>query len=234
MSKSIKVDIWSEISCPWCYVGKHRLQAALATFAAETDRPAVSIEFHSFELAPEIPENYSQNHRTYLSEHYGWTEAQATAANRQLEAAGAPLGIKFDFENRKVVNTHRAHELLHHAKRHGMQAEMKEVLQRAHFCEQADLSRVEILAGLAETIGLNYQAAAEAVLSGAYVQAVDDDIEMGRRLGVTGVPFFVLAQKYRLSGAQDPSTLLQALEAVADDITEVEPANSETGSPACG
>jgi len=215
VKQTVKIDIWSDLACPWCYVGKHRLEAALETLAQQEGAPEVVVEYHSFQLAPDMPEDFPGSHDEYLSGRYGWSSDQVAASNRQLEQVGEPLGITFDFATNRIANTRKAHELLHLAKQQGRQPEMKERLLRAHFSDGVHIGHGDDLADLAAEVGLDRADVTRALDAGEFAGAVDADIETARRIGVSGVPFFVLDGKYGLSGAQEPQTFLEAIRKVA-------------------
>lgn len=217
MSEAIEIDVWSDLACPWCYLGKRRLEAALARFAERPGAPAVTVDYHSFQLAPDLPPDHSGDHDAYLSERYGWTPEQLAASNARLEGLGAAAGIAYDFARNRIVNTHKAHELLHLAKAHGLQAEAKEALFRRHFSEGGHIGRLDELVEVAAGIGLDPEEARRALEAGDYAEAVEADKALAARLGVNGVPFFVLNRKYGLSGAQEPETLFAALEKLAQE-----------------
>lgn len=215
MSQTIKVDIWSDVACPWCYLGKHRFEAAVRQLKERSDGLKIEVEYHSFQLSPNLPEDYAEDHDAYLAARFGWPAERVQASNGQLQALGKPYGIDYNFAANRVVNTRKAHELLHYAKAHGRQAEVKERLLQAHFSEGAHVGRIATLADIALAAGLDRDDAMRALQSGAYAAAVDEDIATASRLGITGVPFFVIDGRYGLSGAQEPGTFLQALERAA-------------------
>ncbi|MDD2869718.1 DsbA family oxidoreductase [Neomegalonema sp.] len=213
----MKIDVWSDVACPWCYLGKRRLEAALARFAENPGAPKVEVEYHSFQLAPDLPPDHSGDHDAYLSARYGWTPEQLAASNERLESLGAPLGIVYDFARNRIVNTHKAHELLHFAKAKGLQAEVKEALLRRHFSEGGHVGRIEELVGIAAEVGLNPEEARAALEASTCAAAVEADKALATRYGISGVPFFVFEQKYALSGAQEIETFLEVLEKLAGE-----------------
>jgi predicted DsbA family dithiol-disulfide isomerase len=215
MSRTIKVDIWSDVACPWCYLGKHRFEAAVQRLAARRDGVRVEVEYHSFQLAPDLPEDYEAGHDAHLAVRLGWSAGQVEASNRHLQKLGAPYGIAYNFETNRVTNTRKAHELLHYAKAHGRQADVKERLLRAHFSDGMHIGRIETLADIALAAGLDREDALRALEAGAYGSAVDEDRATAGRLGISGVPFFVVDGRYGPSGAQEPDTFLEALKRAA-------------------
>jgi predicted DsbA family dithiol-disulfide isomerase len=215
MSQTIRVDIWSDIACPWCYLGKHRFEAAVRQLAERASGLEIEAEYRSFQLAPDLPEDYAASHDAYLAARLGWSADRVAAANRHLQRLGSPYGIDYDFTTNQVANTRKAHELLHYAKAHRRQADVKERLLRAHFSEGAHVGRIETLADIAHQAGLDRDDVMRSLQSGAYGGAVDEDMAAASRLGITGVPFFVIDGRYGLSGAQEPETFRQALERAA-------------------
>jgi len=215
MSEPITIDIWSDVACPWCYIGKHRFEQALATFGEQAGSPPVAVTWHSYQLAPDLPEKVSTSHAEYLGAKLGWSAEQVAAADRRITDLGRPLGLAFDFEANRVANTGRAHELLHFAREHGRQDAVKEALFKAFFEDGIDISDPDVLASVAEKAGLARDEAAQALASGRYGDAVRADRDEAARLGINGVPFFVLDSRYGLSGAQEPDTFLDALRQLA-------------------
>ena len=214
MSNPITIDVWSDIACPFCYMGKRKLEMALAQFKQADDAPAVEITYHSFELQPDMPVEFSGSHDAYIAERMGWTPEQVRASGERVAQMAAAVGLDFRSEI-QMTNTAKAHELLHHAKAHGQQAEMKDRLLRAYFSEGRHVGRVNDLADLAAEIGLDRDEAVRALETGQYREAVEADKAQAARYGVRGVPFYVIDGKYGVSGAQEPGTFLQALTQVA-------------------
>jgi predicted DsbA family dithiol-disulfide isomerase len=215
MSQTVKVDIWSDIACPWCYLGKHRFEAAVRQLAQRGSGLEIEVEYHSFQLAPDLPEDYSGNHDEYLAARLGWSADRVHASNRHLQSLGAPYGIDYNFAANRVANTRKAHELLHCAKAHGRQSEVTEQLFRVHFGEGAHVGSIDTLADIAQRTGLDRDDVVRSLQSGAYAGAVDEDRAAASRLGITGVPFFVIDRRYGVSGAQEPEAFVQMLEKVA-------------------
>lgn len=214
MTDPIRIDIWSDIACPWCYLGKHRLETALAEFEKRPDAPKVEISYHSYQLSPDLPEDYAGSHADYLKAKTGMGPEQLEMANRQLAQLGTPYGIAYNFKTNRIANTHKALELLHFAKAAGKEAELKEALFKAHFSDGVHVGQIEALADIAAGIGLDRTEAVRVLTEGLYVDAVEADKSQAAQLGITGVPFFVVDGKYGLSGAQGPGTFLRALDQV--------------------
>jgi predicted DsbA family dithiol-disulfide isomerase len=207
----VKVEIWSDVVCPWCYIGKRRFEAALAQFA---QRESVEVEWKAFELDPHAV-SASVNDGEYagkLARKYGLDVAQAQQMLDSMTAAAAAEGLDFHFERAVRANTADAHQLIHLAGLRGVQDAMKERLLRAYFTEGEAVADRGVLIRLAVDAGLD-EAEARAALDGAtYLGAVRRDEQEAVAFGISGVPFFVIDRKYGVSGAQPPSALLQVLE----------------------
>ncbi|MFD1883105.1 DsbA family oxidoreductase [Paracoccus pacificus] len=213
MANPIKIDIWSDIACPWCYIGKRRLETALKDF----DGAPVEIEYHSFQLNPAAPADYKGTHDEYLTGHLGASMDQVRGMNRQITGLARDEGLDYRLDDIKVTNTGKAHELIHFAAAQGKGPEMKERLLRAYFTEGRHVGHDADLADLAAEIGLDRDAALAALTKGSYRQAVADDKAQGAAIGVQGVPFFVVDGKYAISGAQPAELFLQALNKVQSE-----------------
>ena len=191
----MKIEIWSDVVCPWCYIGKRRLERALGQFEHADE---VEIAWRSFQLNPDTPPGTAVPTPEYLASRFG---PQAKAMTGRVAELAAEEGLDFDFDAALTVNTLDAHRLLHLAADLGIGDAAKERLLRAHFTEGADLSDHQTLTRL---LG-------EAGRGDADPERVRADIEQARRLGANGVPFFVIDRKYGISGAQPAETFLQAL-----------------------
>jgi predicted DsbA family dithiol-disulfide isomerase len=205
----MQVEIWSDVVCPWCYLGKRQFEQALAGFA---HRAEVEVTYRSFELDPSAPPGVTTPTVELLAGKYGMTPAQAQDAQRQMEQRAAQRGLTFRMEGMRSGNTRDAHRLLHLAKARGRQAELAERLHRAHFTEHGSVFDAASLADLAADAGLDRDEALAVLAGDAYGQDVEVDEQMARSLGVTGVPFFVLGRRYAVSGAQPPELLAEALD----------------------
>lgn len=210
MNKPLKVDIWSDIACPWCYIGKRKFEAAVESFGSEGKQ--VEVEFHSFELAPDTPVDFEGSEVDFLVGHKRIPAGQVEQMLAQVAGIATSVGLDYDFEALRHTNTVKAHQLLHFAKTQGKQAEMKERLLSAYFQEGRHVGRVADLADLAAEIGLDRDKVVASLESGEFLPAVDADKEQALEYGITGVPFFVIDGKYGVSGAQDPATFVQVLE----------------------
>jgi predicted DsbA family dithiol-disulfide isomerase len=205
----MQVEIWSDVVCPWCYLGKRQFEQALAGFA---HRGEVAVTYRSFELDPAAPPGVTTPTVDVLASKYGMSAAQAHDAQRQMEQRAAQRGLTFRMDGLRSGSTRDAHRLLHLAKARGRQAELAERLHRAYFTEHGSVFDAASLADLAADADLD-RAEAQAVLAGdEYARDVDADEQMARSLGATGVPFFVIGRRYAVSGAQPPEVLAAALD----------------------
>ena len=203
----LTVEIWSDVVCPWCYVGKRRFEAALAQFPGD-----VEVTWRSFELDPDAPPVREVSGPEHLAAKYGMSVDQARASNAQLTDLAAAEGLEYDLEHTRGGNTFDAHRLIHLAAAHDRQDAAKERLMRAYFSEREPIGDRETLVRLIAEVGIDPDEA-RAVLDGdAYADAVRADEALAARFGIRGVPFFVLDRRYGVSGAQPPELLLQALE----------------------
>ena len=205
----MKIEVWSDIVCPWCYIGKRRLETALADF----DHP-VEVEFRSFQLDPSFPRGKTMPVYDALAEKFGSGDQVRTATER-VTALAAVEGLHYDYDHAVMVNTFDSHRLAHHAKSQGLGNEMHERLMRAQLIEGANLGEADTLVRLAEELGV--EGAGPVVTSDKYTAEVEADIREARQLGATGVPFFVLDRKYGVSGAQPAEVFAQALRTAHED-----------------
>jgi predicted DsbA family dithiol-disulfide isomerase len=202
------VEIWSDVVCPWCYLGKRQFEEALNSFEHRDD---VSVTYRSFELDPTAPLGVTTPTVARLAEKYGMTTTQADDAQRQMEQRAAQAGLEFHLDGLLSGSTRDAHRLLHLAKSHSVQPALMERLHRAYFTEQRSIFDPLTLIGLAGDVGLD-RAEAAAVLGGdQFTAEVDADEAMAHSIGITGVPFFALDRRFAISGAQPTDVLLKAL-----------------------
>ena len=208
-NEPVKVDIWSDVQCPWCYIGKRRFEAAI-----ESSGIAVDIEYHSFELAPDTPVEYEGTPTQFLSERKGLAMPQVEEMLTRVTDIATSLGLDYDYEHIHQTNTVKAHELLHYAKARGRQLEMKERLLDAYFVKTEHVGRIEDLADIAASIGFDRDEVVSVLESSEYLPAVKADMEVAMQYGIQGVPFFVIDGKYGVSGAQESETFANVLSQV--------------------
>lgn len=226
----LRIDIWSDIACPWCYVGKRRLEQALERFA---HRGEVEIAWRAFELDPSAPRvrDTSQSYAERLGKKYGTTPDKAQAMIDRMVDTAAQDGLALRFDHIRPGNTFDAHRLLHLAHDRGMQDALKERLLRAYLTEGAAIGEPEVLAGLAREVGLDDAEVAGVLGGDRYAREVRQDEALAKELGISGVPFFVLAGRLGVSGAQPADVLLGALERA---WSELAPAEVLAEGAACG
>jgi predicted DsbA family dithiol-disulfide isomerase len=203
----ITVEIWSDVVCPWCYIGKRRFERALAEF-----EPAVEVVWRSFQLDPDAPVREERALVESFAARKGLGTEQVRSMFAQVTEVAAGEGLAYDFDRVRSANTFDAHRLLHFAAAHGRQGELKERLLRAYFTEGEQIDDPEVLARLASEVGLDVSQARRALDDGAYADEVHGDIDTARAFGISGVPFFVFDRRLGVSGAQPVEVFTQALE----------------------
>ena len=204
----MQVEIWSDVVCPWCAIGKRRFETALAGFE---HRDEVEVRYRSFELDPTTPRTVEGNATQRLADKYGVPLAQAEAMQQRVIDQAATEGLDFRFDIAHPGNTVDAHRLLHLAFDRGRQAELKERLLLAYFTEGERIGEVDTLVRLAGSAGLDESEARSVLESDKYLAEVREDQATASALGISGVPFFVLDRKFGVSGAQPAEVLLGAL-----------------------
>ena len=215
----IKVDVWSDIACPWCYIGKRKLEAGIEAFGTQPGTPAVEIEYHSFELSPDTPVDFAGDEVEFLANHKGIPAEQARQMLTRVVGIAEDVGLHYDYDALQHANTVKAHELIHYAKSKGMQLEAKERLLKAYFEEGRNVGRIEDLADLAAEIGLDRDDVVRSLISGEYLESVRSDQRQAQEYGIQGVPFFVIDGRYGVSGAQDAATFVEVFGQVAGERT---------------
>ncbi len=208
--KTLSVDVWSDIACPWCYVGKRRLEAALARFP---HRDAVKVVWRAFELDPTAPRVRDKNvsYIERLAKKYGSSVAEAEGMIRRMTDVAAADGLTFHFERVQSGNTFDAHRVLHLAADRGVQDAVKERFLRAYMTEGEPIGEPDALVRLASEAGLDRDEVRRVLEGDRYAREVRDDEEEARQNGIRGVPFFVIGGRYAVSGAQTADVLLDAL-----------------------
>jgi predicted DsbA family dithiol-disulfide isomerase len=209
----IKVDVWSDIACPWCYIGKRKFEDAAARFDGE-----VEVVYHSFELSPDTPVDFEGDEVDFLAKHKGMPADQVRGMLDHVAGVAAEVGLEYDFGSLHHTNTVKAHQLLHFAKARGLQLEMTERLLAAYFVEGRHVGRVGDLGDLAAEVGLDRAEVVEALEADRHLADVRADQQQAQSFGITGVPFFVLEGKYGISGAQAPEAFLGALQQVQSEL----------------
>jgi predicted DsbA family dithiol-disulfide isomerase len=201
------VEIWSDILCPFCYIGKRRFENALAQF---DQAEQVEIIWRSFQLNPGLVSNPDQSLAQSLAYQKGWTLAQAEQAMNQVREMAKTVGLDYHINEAKVANSLRAHRLLHFAKTHGVQD-----LFAAYFCESKNIDDPATLVGIAESIGLDPIQVRATIDDPAQQQLVEEDLNLARQFQINAVPFFVFNRQYAVSGAQESATFLNVLQQIS-------------------
>ncbi len=206
----MKVEIWSDIMCPFCYIGKRNFEAALKEFDAKNE---IEIEWKSFQLDPTIPKSFEKKVSTYeyLAERKGMPVERSKEMHDNIVETAKKVGLTYNFEKAVVANSFDAHKLIQLAKTKGLGDAAEESLFKAYFTDGKDMSDHSTLIQLGNEIGLNEEEITAALSSEEFDSKVNFDISEGSQLGVTGVPFFVFDRKYAISGAQPIETFLNAL-----------------------
>jgi len=214
----MQIEIWSDIICPWCYIGKRRFEMALAQFE---HREKVNVRWRSFELDPNAPRQYPGTLDEMLARKYGVNPQQAAAMNARVTALAKEAGLNYRLADARPGNTFDAHRLLHFAAARGQGERATERIMHAYFCEASPVCEHAALARLAPEFGIA-EAEALAMLQGeGYSDAVRADESRASQLGITGVPFFVFDGKYAVSGAQPVAVFVEALQQVWTEIHAV-------------
>jgi predicted DsbA family dithiol-disulfide isomerase len=209
VTEAIKIDVWSDIACPWCYIGKRNLEAGLAQASTDDDAPVVEVVYHSYELSPDTPVDFEGDEVDYLAGHKGVPHEQVREMLDRVTGVAAEAGLSYRFDLLRHTNTVKAHELLHAAKARGRQHEMAERLMSAYFTEGRHVGRIDELVDLAVEAGLDGDAVRAELDAQTHLPAVRADQEQARAFGITGVPFFVIDGKYGVSGAQPADAFAQ-------------------------
>lgn len=204
----MKIEIWSDISCPFCYIGKKNFEEALKDFP---HRQQLQIEYKSYELDPYAPKQSNETIHQMIASKYGVSLERAKSMNENVSARAAHAGLQFHMEKIKPTNFFDAHRLLHLALDLGKQSEMADRLFTAYFSEGKNLSDIQVLRDLAEDVGIEGPEFDMILASDKYSLEVRQDEQAAEELGLSGVPAFVIADKYLISGAQPPKAFLEAL-----------------------
>jgi predicted DsbA family dithiol-disulfide isomerase len=215
VSETIKVDIWSDVQCPWCYIGKRKFEAGAALFGGD-----IEVEYHSFELAPDTPVDFEGSPVDYLSQRKGLPVRQVEEMLERVTGIAESVGLHYDYDAVHQTNTVISHELLHYAKSRGRQLDMKEALLKVYFVDGGHVGRIEDLATLAAGIGLDRADVVRALTAHEFLADVKADVAQAAAYGIQGVPFFVIDGKFGISGAQDPDTFAQALRQALTEKSE--------------
>lgn len=212
----LKVDIWSDVTCVWCHIGKRKFETGRERFTTRSGIP-VEVEYHSYQLDQNPPVEYGGRYAEYLTDVMNLTEQHVRDRFTMLDQIGEGLGLTFDWDRLQPALTLLAHQAIHFAKTHGKQSEMNDRLLAAYFEHGRDVGNLDELVDLAAEIGLDPDTIRHALTTEEYLPAVHADIARAGQLGINSVPFFVIDEKYGVSGAQSPGIFERALEQAAGD-----------------
>ncbi len=218
----MKVEIWSDVMCPFCYIGKRKFEKALSQFS---NNEAIEIEWKSFQLNPQMKTEPTKSINQYLTEVKGWTLDYAKEMNDHVSAMAAEEGLNYNLDKSVVANSFDAHRFVQMAKKQNKGGEAEEQLFKAYFTDSKNIADHTVLIELGKNIGLDPSALKQMLESNLYAEEVQKDSYESRQVGVRGVPFFVFNQKYAVSGAQDSQVFLSTLRKSWEEF-EVE--NSKT------
>ena len=226
------VEIWSDIMCPFCYIGKRKFEHALGQF---THKDQVNIIWKSFQLNPDMKTEPGKNINQYLADVKGWSVSEAKQMNDRVTAMAREVGLSYDFDKAVVANSWDAHRLIQLAKKYGLGDAAEERLFKAYFTEGRDTSDHATLLELGTEIGLDATDVQQLLSSDQFAQAVNQDVYEAQQVGARGVPFFVLNRRYAVSGAQQPETFLGALETAWAEWEKSRPTITELSAdgPTC-
>jgi len=210
----MKIEIWSDVMCPFCYIGKRHLEGAIEKLPFKNE---IEIEWKSYQLNPEYHNTTNESLYDYLGRAKGMNAAQVKQMTGNVLTMANNAGLELDFEQSVPANSFDAHRLIHFAKTKGLQNEAEEALFHAHFIEGKDIANKEVLAVVGQTIGLAAEDLGKTLANDEFTEAVRYDIYESQQIGIRGVPYFVFDRKYALSGAQ-PTETFQA--AITQSFTE--------------
>lgn len=206
---TVRVDVWSDVACPFCYLGKHKLAAAAEQAGIDLD-----LTYHSFLLAPDLAADHVSSHAEMLSQKFSLSPEQVAGIESQMRDNFAEVGLRVNHDDILIVSTRKAHELLHLALEHGVQPELKERLLKAYFTDGLNVADIETLVRLGAEVGLDEAETRVALADGRYAGAVAADVAQASELGITGVPFFVFDSRLGVSGAQPVEVFVDVLDQV--------------------
>lgn len=205
----MKIEIWSDVMCPFCYIGKRKFEEALRKF---DDNKLIEIEWKSYQLSPELKTNTSINIHQYLAEHKGISVQEAEGLNQYVTDLAKNVGLTFNLDKSVVANSKMAHCFSHFAKKYSKQNEIEEALFLAYFTEGKNIDDINVLLEIAKQNMLPIEETKHVLTSGIYENAVEEDIYEAYQIGVKGVPFFVFDRKYAISGAQEIEVFHQTIQ----------------------
>ncbi|MGG7058848.1 DsbA family oxidoreductase [Clostridium tertium] len=216
----MKVEIWSDIFCPFCYIGKRRFENALKNFS---DKDDVEVIYRSFELNPDAPKVNNNSIHEAIAEKYGMSVEEAKLNNDGIVRQAASLGLEYNFDTLILTNSLDAHRLIHFAKDFNNMQEMTEALFKAYFTDSKNISDIDVLVDIADSIGLDKEEAIRFLNSDKYKNEVREDELLARKYGITSVPTFIFNDKFKVTGAQSEDVFLLALnKAIEEEKTSLD------------
>ena len=228
----MKVEIWSDVMCPFCYIGKRKFELALEKFP---QRDTVEITWKSFQLNPDMITDPDKNINQYLAEVKGWSVKQAEDANNYVTDIAKKVGLTYNMDKSIVANSFDAHRLSHLAKKYNKQDALEEQLFIAYFTEGKNTADHDTLIAIGKEIGLNETEIKTMLQGNEFSAEVNQDILEAQMVGARGVPFFVFDRKYAVSGAQDPAAFEQVLNTIWEEQTKLTPITlNENAGDVCG
>jgi predicted DsbA family dithiol-disulfide isomerase len=220
----MEVEIWSDVVCPFCYIGKRKFEKALSDFKYKDN---ILVRWRSYQLDPDADTHSGETAYAYLARVKGQSLDWSVQMHRNVTEMAASVGLDYHFEKSVMSNSYKAHKLIQFARMNGLDAEVEEQLFKAYFTNGQNIGSNETLVELAVKAGLNPSKANEAITTEKYAADVQRDIQVGAKYGLTGVPFFVFDGKYSVSGAQDPSVFLKALEKAYEEFSATKSQNNK-------
>ena len=210
----MKIEIWSDYACPFCYIGERKLAAALKQTGMSEQ---VELEFKSFELDPNSPKDYGESINELMAKKYGLSVEQATKANNNIINAAKEVGLNFNFDDLKPSNTFDAHRLSHYAKSQGKENEFLEAAMKSYFVDSKNISDLQVLTAIAIDIGLDKEKTLEVLSSTEFEEQVRADEQKAHTIGVTGVPYFLFDERQAVYGAQPVETFVEVINNLSKD-----------------
>lgn len=210
----MKIEIWSDVMCPFCYIGKKRFDTALEKFPHKDE---VEVEWKSYQLNPQLTTQADKNINEYLAEHKGISIEEARSLNEHVTAMAAEVGLTYKMDEAVVANSFMAHRMTHFAKTKGKQSELEELLFKSYFTEGKNIDDLDTLLQLGEEIGLDKNELKSILESNQFAEDVQKDIYEAHQVGLKGVPFFVYNNQYGISGAQPKELFEQTLQQAYDE-----------------
>lgn len=226
----MKIEIWSDVVCPWCYIGKRRFEEALSKFEHRDD---VEVVWRSYQLDPSTPTKSGQSVTDMLAAKYGVSRQQAVAMNDRVTSVAAEVGLDYHLENAKHSNTFDAHRLIHLGEKYGLQDAVKERLMKAYFVQGEAVGEVDTLVKLASEVGIDPDEARKVLEADEFADEVRADENRARMFGITGVPFFAIDEKFGISGAQPSEVFTEALNAAWADSHPLVAVGSPQSAETC-